>query len=260
MQMWSNSEWHSWLSRQLKRPRRKAVSLSCAIRKIGAIESLEPRLVMAATPIGLTAALSESAVVLADYNQDGTVNAADYTVWRDNLSAAVTPGTAADGSGNGRVDAGDYELWRSQFGNSESQYRVELAWSAVPGASSYNVKRALVAGGPFTTIAAGVTGTQFSDPVPEGGIYHYVVRAVDALGEGPDSAQATPPRVLQAEDASLSGVSVETTNSPGVISGYVGEGYAQFTAPTGGYIEWTVPAAQASTHELSFRYVLEGAS
>jgi hypothetical protein len=260
MQMWSNSEWHSWLSRQLKRRRRKAVSLSCAIRKIGAIESLEPRLVMAATPIGLTAALSESAVVLADYNQDGTVNAADYTVWRDNLSAAVTPGTAADGSGNGRVDAGDYELWRSQFGNSESQYRVELAWSAVPGASSYNVKRALVAGGPFTTIAAGVTGTQFSDPVPEGGIYHYVVRAVDALGEGPDSAQATPPRVLQAEDASLSGVSVETTNSPGVISGYVGEGYAQFTAPTGGYIEWTVPAAQASTHELSFRYVLEGAS
>ena len=157
------------------------------------MELLEPRLVMSAAPIQLSASLSDSAAVVGDYNLDGTVNAADYAIWRDHLSAAVTSGTAADGNGNGRVDAGDYELWKSQFGNTSAEYRVDLEWSAVPGAASYNVKRSLVTGGPYATIAAGLTQTSFSDPAPDGGIYYYVVSAVDAAGEGPDSIAVTPP-------------------------------------------------------------------
>ena len=52
-----------------------------------------------------------------DYNRDGTVNAADYTVWRDNLGATgIMPLTGADGDGNGLVDAVDYQVWRSHFG------------------------------------------------------------------------------------------------------------------------------------------------
>ncbi len=49
-----------------------------------------------------------------DFNGDGRVDAADYTVWRDNLGAMDLPLVDADGSGE--VDAGDYSIWRSNFG------------------------------------------------------------------------------------------------------------------------------------------------
>ncbi len=53
---------------------------------------------------------------LGDYNGDGLVDAADYTVWRDTLGATGV-GLAADGDGDGTVNAADYTLWRSNFGN-----------------------------------------------------------------------------------------------------------------------------------------------
>jgi cyclophilin family peptidyl-prolyl cis-trans isomerase len=55
-------------------------------------------------------------VVAADYNKDGTVDAADYTVWRDNLGKTVTPFTNGDGNGDGKVDATDYSIWRNNYG------------------------------------------------------------------------------------------------------------------------------------------------
>lgn len=55
-------------------------------------------------------------VSTGDYNGDGFVNAADYTVWRDNFGATVTAGTLADGDGSGEIDNGDYTVWTSNFG------------------------------------------------------------------------------------------------------------------------------------------------
>jgi hypothetical protein len=55
--------------------------------------------------------------VAGDYNLDGAVNAADYTVWRDQLGKNVTSGTGADGDGNGVVNANDYSFWKTRFGN-----------------------------------------------------------------------------------------------------------------------------------------------
>jgi predicted outer membrane repeat protein len=54
--------------------------------------------------------------LLGDYNRDGSVDAADYTLWRDTLIANVTPYSGADGSGNGMVDTADYGVWKSHFG------------------------------------------------------------------------------------------------------------------------------------------------
>ncbi|WP_231943688.1 PQQ-dependent sugar dehydrogenase [Aeoliella mucimassa] len=52
-----------------------------------------------------------------DYNHDGTVNLADYTVWRDNLGASgLAPFVPGDGNGDGQVSSADYELWKQQFG------------------------------------------------------------------------------------------------------------------------------------------------
>jgi hypothetical protein len=54
--------------------------------------------------------------VEGDYDQNGTVNQADYTVWRQNFGS--TAALNADGNINGVVDAADYAIWRKNFGNS----------------------------------------------------------------------------------------------------------------------------------------------
>ncbi len=51
-----------------------------------------------------------------DYNLDGTVDAADYTLWRDTLGDTVTAGEGADGNGNGAIDGGDYDEWVANYG------------------------------------------------------------------------------------------------------------------------------------------------
>jgi hypothetical protein len=52
--------------------------------------------------------------VAGDYNQNGVVDAADYSVWRDTLGS--TSDLRADGSGNGIIDVTDYAVWKTHFG------------------------------------------------------------------------------------------------------------------------------------------------
>ena len=49
-----------------------------------------------------------------DYNDNGVVDAADYTIWRDNLGSTFDP--SADGDTNGVVDLNDYNIWKANFG------------------------------------------------------------------------------------------------------------------------------------------------
>jgi hypothetical protein len=55
-------------------------------------------------------------VLFGDYNGNGVVDAADYTVWRDALGANVVAYSSADGNGNGIVDQADYDVWKMHFG------------------------------------------------------------------------------------------------------------------------------------------------
>jgi hypothetical protein len=54
-----------------------------------------------------------------DYNRNGTVDAADYVLWRETLNQ-MGPGLAADGNANNEVDAADYNVWRTNFGRTAS--------------------------------------------------------------------------------------------------------------------------------------------
>jgi hypothetical protein len=73
--------------------------------------------------------------------------------------------------------------------------RVDLGWNASGGATGYNVKRSTLTGGPYNVIAAGIPSTSFADTTAANGVaYFYVVSAVNAAGESPNSGEvsATP--------------------------------------------------------------------
>ena len=69
--------------------------------------------------------------------------------------------------------------------------QVILNWSTVAGAASYHVKRAITSGGPYATMA-NPTGGTYTDPQAFGGAtYYYVVSALTAGAESPNSAQVS---------------------------------------------------------------------
>ncbi len=69
--------------------------------------------------------------------------------------------------------------------------QVSLAWGASAGALSYNVKRATVAGGPYTLVANTTVRSFVNLGLVNGTTYYYVVSAVNSSGEGANSAQAS---------------------------------------------------------------------
>jgi hypothetical protein len=69
--------------------------------------------------------------IAGDFNSDGFIDAADYTVWRDTLGD-TGPGLAADANGDGIVDAVDYGIWRSNFGASQVSGNSVANPAAVP--------------------------------------------------------------------------------------------------------------------------------
>lgn len=54
-------------------------------------------------------------LLTGDFNADGQVDAADYTVWRDSLNS--TTNLAADANGDGQVTTADYAVWQQSFGD-----------------------------------------------------------------------------------------------------------------------------------------------
>lgn len=70
--------------------------------------------------------------------------------------------------------------------------QVELSWWGCTGALSYSVKRATIAGGPYATVATGISDTlTFTDStVAPGVVYHYAVVALTAAGESKPSDEA----------------------------------------------------------------------
>jgi len=67
-----------------------------------------------------------------------------------------------------------------------------LTWSPSTNATSYTVQRATVSGGPYTTVAQNITGTQYTDTgLTNGTTYYYVVKAVNAAGSSAASTQVS---------------------------------------------------------------------
>jgi hypothetical protein len=75
--------------------------------------------------------------VAGDYNSDGTVNAADYVVWRDRSGQTFQLPNEVPGVTPGMVTQDDYDAWRARFGNtSVAAAAGALRGDAVPESSS----------------------------------------------------------------------------------------------------------------------------
>src|SRR5207249_311809 len=70
--------------------------------------------------------------------------------------------------------------------------KITLTWNASGGATSYNVYRSTITGGPYTQIATAITTTTFANTgLASGAPYYYVVKAVNGAGESGPSNQAS---------------------------------------------------------------------
>lgn len=74
-----------------------------------------------------------AAAMPGDYNADGFVNLADYTVWRDNLGADA--GTLVNDPNTGPIGQAQYATWKSNFGTALPPFAA-LAAETVPEPST----------------------------------------------------------------------------------------------------------------------------
>lgn len=80
------------------------------------------------------------ATLLGDFNYDGVVNAADYTVWRD----ALALGSPIVNDNDGVADVGDYTSWKANFGQPSPPSVVAApepgAWSIAFSAAGFLIQ------------------------------------------------------------------------------------------------------------------------
>jgi hypothetical protein len=104
-----------------------SVGISDGIGLVGA-----PLSNIGGTDAGAAYLFNVPANIPGDYNQNGTVDAADYSLWR-NMLGQMGLGLPADGNGDGTVNDADYALWRANFGlGSPGEAAAALQAAAVP--------------------------------------------------------------------------------------------------------------------------------
>lgn len=96
-----------------------------------------------------------------DFNSDGLVNIADYTVWRNNLGAADDAAIGNAGDGVAGVDAGDYSVWRENFGATRESLALSSHALHVPEASGLSMALLALAAS-LLTAKHSVLRTRFS--------------------------------------------------------------------------------------------------
>ncbi|OIR15064.1 xyloglucanase Xgh74A precursor [mine drainage metagenome] len=196
---------------------------------IGLFEGQRTTAFIPAAPIGLTATPGNTQVTLSwtpssgatSYNvQRATVSGGPYTIISSPSGANYTDGgltngttyyyvvsavSSAGASGNSAEVSAAPQLTVPTAPTGlvaiARSGQIALSWSASNTATSYNIKRASVSGGPYTTVGTSA-GTLYTDTgLGNGSVYYYVVSAVNSLGEGGGSLQikATP----AAPDASM---------------------------------------------------------
>jgi DNA/RNA endonuclease G (NUC1) len=140
----------------------------------------------------------------------------------DSIADSAGNKLGGTGTGNGNFTGQIYTIQKPPLAPTglvatAGSGHVALTWTAAAGASTYNVKRATVHLGPYTTIASSIATTSYDDTTAVNGTtYFYVVSGSNTVGEGPNSneASATP-----SVPASASGVVISQIYGGGGNSG-----------------------------------------
>ncbi|MBN1796198.1 MAG: discoidin domain-containing protein [Sedimentisphaerales bacterium] len=116
---------------------------------------------------------------------------------------------------------------------------VDLHWSSSAGADTYNVYRSTTRGGPYDTIATGLTTNYYTDTsVVNDTTYYYVISAVNEYGESPDSLENnyTPCLTPVSQGKAATASSFESGNDP--YKGNDGNFSSRWTASDSSYPQW----------------------
>lgn len=156
------------------------------------------------------------AVLHGDYNNNGTVQANDYTVWKSNYGN-VGEAIPGDGNNDGIVNAADYTVWRDNLGKTfasvppdppqtiavkaSSATSVAINWQASAFTTDYAVQRRQPGViNEFSTIGTNIVGTSFSDNTAvANNVYEYQVLARNGGG----NSQPSQPASLTAGQSNL---------------------------------------------------------
>jgi autotransporter-associated beta strand protein len=168
------------------------------------------------------------------YTQTGTPATASYSdtglsagaAWYYMVRATTSSGT----SGNSTVaTTTTLAAAPTGFTATAGNGQAALSWSASAGATGYNLKRSTVSGSNYVTIVNNTAATSYTDSgVTNWTTYYYVVSALDAGGEGSNSAQAA----AQPQSPSIS-VAEKNASSQISISG--GAGALTFKSSVSGH-------------------------
>jgi hypothetical protein len=77
-----------------------------------------------------------SAVLIGDYNNNGFVDAADYTIWRDKLGSPAGSLVNRDPGNSGAISMLDYNSWKNNFGSHSGAGAGALGSTQVPEPST----------------------------------------------------------------------------------------------------------------------------
>ncbi|HEX3601183.1 MAG TPA: proprotein convertase P-domain-containing protein, partial [Lacipirellulaceae bacterium] len=149
-----------------------------------------------------------------DFNLDGSVDAADYIVWRQALGHSGATFVDADASGNGIIDDADYNIWRNHFGESVPPPSSGASFRSVEATAAPAPQNAAIAN--FTGVDHPATfnelapGYRHFTPVPDAnGIHHNV-----ALFLGTNRAPAPNADLAVLQPHSLKVRAIGLSNSP----------------------------------------------